>query len=147
MTYYVYDGKVFDDQDDLNDYRDVNPGGTTQRFETLSEANASLSSGMLTGTSTATSDREYRYVKEPSDLSGGSSRNVWDATKIGVARGDAGLKELYDSRKEYAQLFDSFNNFKSYMNEIQDLYDSETCLLYTSPSPRDGLLSRMPSSA
>ena len=24
---------------------------------------------------------------------------------------------------------------------------SKTCLLYTSPSPRDGLLSRMPSSA
>ena len=28
---------------------------------------------------------------------------------------------------------------------IEDLY--KTCLLYTSPSPRDGLLSRMPSSA
>ena len=26
-------------------------------------------------------------------------------------------------------------------------YGTETCLLYTSPSPRDGLLSRMPSSA
>ena len=25
--------------------------------------------------------------------------------------------------------------------------DTHTCLLYTSPSPRDGLLSRMPSSA
>ena len=25
--------------------------------------------------------------------------------------------------------------------------DAENCLLYTSPSPRDGLLSRMPSSA
>ena len=25
--------------------------------------------------------------------------------------------------------------------------DAEACLLYTSPSPRDGLLSRMPSSA
>ena len=25
--------------------------------------------------------------------------------------------------------------------------DTNTCLLYTSPSPRDGLLSRMPSSA
>ena len=25
--------------------------------------------------------------------------------------------------------------------------DVDTCLLYTSPSPRDGLLSRMPSSA
>ena len=27
------------------------------------------------------------------------------------------------------------------------LKDSDVCLLYTSPSPRDGLLSRMPSSA
>ena len=26
-------------------------------------------------------------------------------------------------------------------------HNSHTCLLYTSPSPRDGLLSRMPSSA
>ena len=29
----------------------------------------------------------------------------------------------------------------------QKLRLSRTCLLYTSPSPRDGLLSRMPSSA
>ena len=29
----------------------------------------------------------------------------------------------------------------------QDAADADTCLLYTSPSPRDGLLSRMPSSA
>ena len=28
-----------------------------------------------------------------------------------------------------------------------EISDSEACLLYTSPSPRDGLLSRMPSSA
>ena len=32
-----------------------------------------------------------------------------------------------------------------YDKNINLLYDS--CLLYTSPSPRDGLLSRMPSSA
>ena len=31
--------------------------------------------------------------------------------------------------------------------EIQVCAESHTCLLYTSPSPRDGLLSRMPSSA
>ena len=30
---------------------------------------------------------------------------------------------------------------------LQDKYSNNTCLLYTSPSPRDGLLSRMPSSA
>ena len=29
----------------------------------------------------------------------------------------------------------------------RDTYESMICLLYTSPSPRDGLLSRMPSSA
>ena len=30
---------------------------------------------------------------------------------------------------------------------LEDIEVSKTCLLYTSPSPRDGLLSRMPSSA
>ena len=40
----------------------------------------------------------------------------------------------------------------AYINAIPILVDSEVdtfniCLLYTSPSPRDGLLSRMPSSA
>ena len=30
---------------------------------------------------------------------------------------------------------------------VEDPYLHQTCLLYTSPSPRDGLLSRMPSSA
>ena len=31
--------------------------------------------------------------------------------------------------------------------DLEDVYDEGACLLYTSPSPRDGLLSRMPSSA
>ena len=30
---------------------------------------------------------------------------------------------------------------------LQSMYAAKGCLLYTSPSPRDGLLSRMPSSA
>ena len=49
-------------------------------------------------------------------------------------------------------------NLNAELNSLKDagLYKSErviasrqagTCLLYTSPSPRDGLLSRMPSSA
>ena len=36
--------------------------------------------------------------------------------------------------------------FKFFAGGIQGS-DSKVCLLYTSPSPRDGLLSRMPSSA
>ena len=34
-----------------------------------------------------------------------------------------------------------------FTHEIRDVMKSDHCLLYTSPSPRDGLLSRMPSSA
>ena len=40
---------------------------------------------------------------------------------------------------------------KNNNSKLRDIYinfdDSDACLLYTSPSPRDGLLSRMPSSA
>ena len=38
-----------------------------------------------------------------------------------------------------------FNPKVSYWTELKEKYMN--CLLYTSPSPRDGLLSRMPSSA
>ena len=33
------------------------------------------------------------------------------------------------------------------LQQIEKLKNNDICLLYTSPSPRDGLLSRMPSSA
>ena len=40
------------------------------------------------------------------------------------------------------------NHFKKYGGiTYSKLFDLRDCLLYTSPSPRDGLLSRMPSSA
>ena len=35
----------------------------------------------------------------------------------------------------------------TYVSELSGVPDLGDCLLYTSPSPRDGLLSRMPSSA
>ena len=36
---------------------------------------------------------------------------------------------------------------KNTIKEVKQLVEDNSCLLYTSPSPRDGLLSRMPSSA
>ena len=39
------------------------------------------------------------------------------------------------------------NNKAASQQSIKAYVDSNICLLYTSPSPRDGLLSRMPSSA
>ena len=43
--------------------------------------------------------------------------------------------------------FGSFRLSAIIFNLRQNGYPIKTCLLYTSPSPRDGLLSRMPSSA
>ena len=54
-------------------------------------------------------------------------------------------------RLVYRAFLERLNEFSnqyeiSYINDLADI-DSNICLLYTSPSPRDGLLSRMPSSA
>jgi curved DNA-binding protein len=47
-------------------------------------------------------------------------------------------------RKQYDAMGDNMFNGQNF----QDFYrQHKDCLLYTSPSPRDGLLSRMPSSA
>ena len=60
-----------------------------------------------------------------------------------------------ESREEAKKLLESYklNNLevrdtnKPYLGPIIDGHSHPSCLLYTSPSPRDGLLSRMPSSA
>ena len=41
----------------------------------------------------------------------------------------------------------SQNNNSQELNDLKKKGNEYSCLLYTSPSPRDGLLSRMPSSA
>ena len=65
-----------------------------------------------------------------------------------------GVESTEDARRDYREmLFRANEGMKNISGII--LYDETiwqkakdgTCLLYTSPSPRDGLLSRMPSSA
>ena len=58
------------------------------------------------------------------------------------ARNSFGNKASPISTEQVAQV-------RAEMKDKKDLYNVEDllCLLYTSPSPRDGLLSRMPSSA
>ena len=61
------------------------------------------------------------------------------------------INDVYD----VARMVDYLDNIHSYSRFVvptelsEDLYvaDINTCLLYTSPSPRDTILSRMPSSA
>ena len=49
--------------------------------------------------------------------------------------------------ERYGEFFDAEPDIASRSLPLGELSDSSLCLLYTSPSPRDGLLSRMPSSA
>ena len=44
-------------------------------------------------------------------------------------------------------LLEDGKTFEQWTKNADGTYQSIVCLLYTSPSPRDGLLSRMPSSA
>ena len=61
---------------------------------------------------------------------------------------NSGLK-IVSSKKMYltkqqAEIFYSVHKERPFFSSLVEYM---TCLLYTSPSPRDGLLSRMPSSA
>ena len=62
-----------------------------------------------------------------------------------ASNGACTIKEIReDDATQAAQMIRAFGNMQKANEALQSLY---TCLLYTSPSPRDGLLSRMPSSA
>ena len=63
---------------------------------------------------------------------------------------EAEFEGIWKSRNTYLEDvsgFIRFNLIKGPEREDHVLYASHTCLLYTSPSPRDATLSRMPSSA
>ena len=47
----------------------------------------------------------------------------------------------------YREMVTEWNGSFVHKSEFEPKHHNQTCLLYTSPSPRDGLLSRMPSSA
>ena len=63
------------------------------------------------------------------------------------------MKPVSDGHRKVININDAeFKNWEltgggSSGQSFVQLNDANACLLYTSPSPRDGLLSRMPSSA
>ena len=69
----------------------------------------------------------------------------------------ARLKHLFDvfdidgngfvERSEFEKTLGQLRTLSSKLEDPKPKDHHEACLLYTSPSPRDGLLSRMPSSA
>src|SRR5664279_3614623 len=73
------------------------------------------------------------------------TQNPVDAlAAFGVAAGDIWDVIVTHLHYDHAGNLDRFPNARFHLQEREMSY---ACLLYTSPSPRDGLLSRMPSSA
>ena len=70
--------------------------------------------------------------------------NYFDDKEIGDVKNQGDKDELYQSALEIIRS-EGKASTSFLQRKLQIGYNS--CLLYTSPSPRDGLLSRMPSSA
>ena len=76
-------------------------------------------------------------VKNKTALVTGAGKGIGKASAIALA--EAGADLIIVSR--------TLNDLNKVKKQINKLKRKCTCLLYTSPSPRDATLSRMPSSA
>ena len=99
-----------------------------------------------------------KEAKAPKKEESDNSASTAAATATAAAAGAVALKFLdapngdADDLKKIlgigSVLEEKLNDIGVYhYSQIAEFTESDICLLYTSPSPRDGLLSRMPSSA
>ena len=76
--------------------------------------------------------------------SNSNSDQLLESAPLDVITGEATLPTKYQGYGDYRLPMGGAENYREFTLHIAN---PRTCLLYTSPSPRDGLLSRMPSSA
>ena len=67
--------------------------------------------------------------------------------RVNVSVSDRILAHLWEQDHQADHYLVTFEMTRPGIAEVCALHLPNVCLLYTSPSPRDGLLSRMPSSA
>ena len=77
-------------------------------------------------------------------LMGGSGFGIDVSTINFIAKE---IKKISNLNYEICLIIGGGNIFRGVKGASEGIDRSTSCLLYTSPSPRDGLLSRMPSSA
>ena len=92
----------------------------------------------------------YKSMVERTEASLNSTKANLANSRSGVARSQAGKVQ---AQAQLEQIQSQLNNQVTIHNRNKELHksgvisDADFCLLYTSPSPRDATLSRMPSSA
>ena len=84
--------------------------------------------------------QRHALIEEAQALSAEPHLRI-DAVKTLQQRWQQESQVVALDRRQEQKLWDAFRK------PIDEAFQRKTCLLYTSPSPRDGLLSRMPSSA
>ena len=91
-------------------------------------------------------DGNFRYLTDENDIRG--TRGVYERDKNSITvTGDVVVIQPGGNRVETQRLIYNTRSKTIRFTGQNDGDRNKICLLYTSPSPRDGLLSRMPSSA
>ena len=72
--------------------------------------------------------------------------SFWDVAAYHTGNMEAYFLTGDERYRQYSTAWAEHNQWSSARSDVKAAW-KYTCLLYTSPSPRDGLLSRMPSSA
>ena len=75
-----------------------------------------------------------------------TGQNITNVNTEGYSKRDVSLQEIGGIQGGVTDVSDQSGLGVS-VDEISSSFNASICLFYTSPSPRDGLLSRMPSSA
>ena len=93
---------------------------------------------------------QYRVANLPK-LDKVNPQEIPEAAPVPAPAIPAPIVEIYEPTAQPAVAFDSSNSIQvrqqDFHGQILPQHGSNPCLLYTSPSPRDATLSRMPSSA
>ena len=92
----------------------------------------------------------YGFLSESAELAARMAENdimvIGPGTNILARTGDK-LQARMLAEECSVPVLPALTTPTSSVDDVRDFVSSHGCLLYTSPSPRDGLLSRMPSSA
>ena len=76
-----------------------------------------------------------------------NANNFFNLEEEARTQGTLGGKKLTKEERKEAFKKQGKVEFKTFVEKVLNKKEPTVCLLYTSPSPRDATLSRMPSSA